>query len=73
MTAQLLGLLVLNSLFLVAGGAVVWAACCDLRLAADSAWFSIPEVDLNLPMTWNSLPRLMRELGPARYAISIRR
>jgi enoyl-CoA hydratase/carnithine racemase len=51
---------------LAVGGAVVWAACCDLRLAAESAWFSIPEVDLNLPMTWNSLPRLMRELGPAR-------
>jgi enoyl-CoA hydratase/carnithine racemase len=51
---------------LAVGGAVVWAACCDLRLAAESAWFSIPEVDVNLPMTWNSLPRLMRELGPAR-------
>jgi enoyl-CoA hydratase/carnithine racemase len=51
---------------LAVGGGVVWAACCDLRLAAESAWFSIPEVDLGLPMTWNSLPRLMRELGPAR-------
>jgi enoyl-CoA hydratase/carnithine racemase len=51
---------------LAVGGAVVVAACCDIRLAAESAWFSIPEVDLNLPMTWNSLPRLMRELGPAR-------
>jgi enoyl-CoA hydratase/carnithine racemase len=51
---------------LAVGGAVVWAACCDLRLAAETAWFSIPEVDLNIPMTWNSLPRLMRELGPAR-------
>jgi enoyl-CoA hydratase/carnithine racemase len=51
---------------LAIGGAVVLAICCDMRLAAESAWFSIPEVDLNLPMTWNSLPRLMRELGPAR-------
>jgi enoyl-CoA hydratase/carnithine racemase len=51
---------------LAIGGAVVLAICCDLRIAAESAWFSIPEVDLNLPMTWNSLPRLMRELGPAR-------
>ena len=48
------------------GGAVVIAASCDLRLAAESAWFSIPEVDLALPLTWNALPRLMRELGPAR-------
>jgi enoyl-CoA hydratase/carnithine racemase len=51
---------------LAVGGGVVIAASCDLRIAAESAWFSIPEVDLNLPMTWNSLPLLMRELGPAR-------
>jgi enoyl-CoA hydratase/carnithine racemase len=51
---------------LAVGGGVVLAACADLRLAAESAWFSIPEIDLRLPMTWNSLPRLMRELGPAR-------
>jgi enoyl-CoA hydratase/carnithine racemase len=51
---------------LAIGGAVVLASCLDLRIAAESAWFSIPEVDLDLPLTWNALPRLMRELGPAR-------
>lgn len=51
---------------LTIGGAVVFAACLDIRLAAESAWFSIPEVDLNIPLTWAALPRLMRELGPAR-------
>lgn len=51
---------------LAIGGAVVLLACLDLRLAAASAWFSIPEVDLEIPLTWNALPRLMRELGPAR-------
>lgn len=51
---------------LTIGGAVVFAACLDIRLAAESAWFSIPEVDLDIPLTWNALPRLMRELGPAR-------
>lgn len=48
------------------GGAVVFASCMDLRVAAKSAWFSIPEVELDLPLTWQALPRLMRELGPAR-------
>jgi enoyl-CoA hydratase/carnithine racemase len=48
------------------GGGVVLLSCCDLRLAAESAWFSIPEVELDVPMTWQALPRLMRELGPAR-------
>jgi enoyl-CoA hydratase/carnithine racemase len=51
---------------LAIGGGVVLTACCDLRLAAESAWFSIPEIDVGLPLTWNALPRLMRELGPAR-------
>ncbi len=51
---------------LAVGGAVVFLACLDIRIAAQSAWFSIPEVDLDIPLTWNALPRLMRELGPAR-------
>ena len=51
---------------LAVGGAVVLLAAMDLRLAAEDAWFSIPEIDLNIPLTWNALPRLMRELGPAR-------
>lgn len=51
---------------LAIGGAVVFASCMDLRVAAKSAWFSIPEVELDLPLTWQALPRLMRELGPAR-------
>ena len=48
------------------GGAVVLTACCDLRVAAESAWFSIPEVELGLPLGWNALPRLAREIGHAR-------
>jgi enoyl-CoA hydratase/carnithine racemase len=51
---------------LAIGGAVVFLSCLDLRVAARSAWFAIPEVDLHVPLTWNGLPRLMRELGPAR-------
>jgi enoyl-CoA hydratase/carnithine racemase len=51
---------------LAIGGAVVFLSAMDLRLATQSSWFSIPEIDLNIPLTWNGLPRLMRELGPAR-------
>jgi len=51
---------------LAIGGAVVFLSAMDLRLAAESAWFCIPEIDLKIPLTWNALPRLMRELGPAR-------
>jgi len=47
------------------GGGLVIAAACDLRLAADDAVFSIPEVDLGIPLAWGGIPRLVREIGPA--------
>lgn len=47
------------------GGGVVLAAACDLRVAADDTQFSIPEVDLGIPLAWGGIPRLTRELGPA--------
>lgn len=47
------------------GGGVVLAAACDLRVAADTARFSIPEVDLGIPLAWGGIPRLVREIGPA--------
>jgi enoyl-CoA hydratase/carnithine racemase len=58
----------------VGGGLVVAAACdlrvvvaaaCDLRVATDTARFSIPEIDLGIPLAWGGIPRLVREIGPA--------
>jgi len=43
----------------------VLAAACDLRIAAEDARFSIPEVDLGIPLAWGGIPRLVREIGPA--------
>jgi enoyl-CoA hydratase/carnithine racemase len=47
------------------GGGVVLAAACDLRVAADDAVFSIPEIDIGIPLAWGGIPRLVREVGPA--------
>jgi enoyl-CoA hydratase/carnithine racemase len=47
------------------GGGLVLAAACDLRVAADDTYFSIPEVDLGIPLAWGGIPRLVREMGPA--------
>ena len=47
------------------GGGLVLAAACDLRVASDDVRFSIPEVDLGIPLAWGGIPRLVRELGPA--------
>ena len=48
------------------GGGVVLAAACDLRFAAEDTYFSIPEVDLGIPLAWGAVPRLVRAIGPAR-------
>lgn len=47
------------------GGGLVLAAACDLRVAAEDTRFSIPEVDLGIPLAWGGIPRLVREIGPA--------
>lgn len=47
------------------GGGVVLTAACDLRMAAENTVFSIPEVDLGIPLAWGGVPRLAREVGPA--------
>jgi enoyl-CoA hydratase/carnithine racemase len=47
------------------GGGVVLAAACDIRVAAQGTRFSIPEVDLGIPLAWGGIPRLVREIGPA--------
>jgi enoyl-CoA hydratase/carnithine racemase len=47
------------------GGGVVLAAACDLRVAAEDAVFSIPEIELGIPLAWGGIPRLVREIGPA--------
>jgi enoyl-CoA hydratase/carnithine racemase len=47
------------------GGGLVLAAACDLRVAGEGTVFSIPEVDLGIPLAWGGIPRLLREIGPA--------
>jgi len=50
----------------VIGGAVLLALACDLRVAAESSVFQIPEVDLGIPLTWGGVPRLIREVGASK-------
>jgi len=47
------------------GGGLVVAAACDLRIASTNTRFSIPEVDLGIPLAWGGINRLVREIGPA--------
>ena len=50
----------------VIGGGVVLALACDLRIAAATTSFQIPEVELGVPLTWGGLPRLVGAVGTAR-------
>jgi enoyl-CoA hydratase/carnithine racemase len=47
------------------GGGVVLALACDLRVATAGTRWSIPEIDLGIPLAWGGIPRLLREVGPA--------
>jgi enoyl-CoA hydratase/carnithine racemase len=48
------------------GGGFVLALCCDMRIATEDAWFSLPEAELGIPLAWSGVPRLVRELGAPR-------
>ncbi len=48
----------------VVGGGIVLAAACDLRVAAQDTVFSIPEINLGIPLAWGGIERLVREIGP---------
>jgi acrylyl-CoA reductase (NADPH) len=50
----------------VVGGGVSLAVACDLRVASEDTVFSLPEVDLGVPLTWGTIPRLINEIGLAR-------
>lgn len=48
------------------GGGAALALACDFRIASGDAVFSIPEVDLGIPLTWGATARLVHEIGAAR-------
>lgn len=48
------------------GGGVSLAVACDFRVMAPDAYLVAPEVELGIPFTWNTLPRIGNLVGPAR-------
>lgn len=47
------------------GGGLALALACDWRVMAEDAFVSLPEIELDLPLTWGTLPRLIALSGPA--------
>jgi enoyl-CoA hydratase/carnithine racemase len=48
------------------GGGMAIAAACDFRVVAESARLRVPEIALGMSMGWQSLPRFVALVGPAR-------
>lgn len=48
------------------GGGLALALACDLRIAAATTVFHVPEVDLGVPLSWGAVPRLAAAVGTAR-------
>jgi enoyl-CoA hydratase len=48
------------------GGGVALVAALDLRIAGDGARFYVPEIERGMNMSWQSVPRLVALMGPAR-------
>lgn len=50
------------------GGALVLAAACDIRIAADDSRFFIPELDAGIPLAWGGMAYMVRLVGPSLAA-----
>jgi enoyl-CoA hydratase/carnithine racemase len=48
------------------GGGIALAVALDFRVMSRSAHIRIPEIGLGMNMSWQSIPRLLHLMGPAR-------
>ncbi|MEX0582632.1 MAG: enoyl-CoA hydratase/isomerase family protein [Sneathiella sp.] len=48
------------------GGGVALSVACDMRIAGRSAKFYVPEIKNGMNMSWQSIPRMVNLMGPAR-------
>ena len=48
------------------GGGMALASACDWRVAAEDASLYVPELKLGMNMSWQSVPRFVSLIGPAK-------
>lgn len=51
------------------GGGVALAISCDIRICGEGGHLRLPEVPLGMNMSWNSNPRTVNLIGPAKAKI----
>ena len=48
------------------GGGIAVTLACDWRVMGEGASLFVPEVQIGIPLVWNSLPRLVNMVGLSR-------
>jgi enoyl-CoA hydratase len=48
------------------GGGMALASACDWRVASEDSFLYVPELKLGMNMSWQSVPRFVSLIGPAR-------
>lgn len=48
------------------GGGIALTLACDWRVMGESAYLFVPEVQIGIPLGWQTIPRLVNLTGPAR-------
>ncbi|MGY6269479.1 enoyl-CoA hydratase/isomerase family protein [Achromobacter denitrificans] len=48
------------------GGGIALTLACDWRVMGRSAYLFVPEVQIGIPLGWQTIPRLVNLTGPAR-------
>src|SRR3546814_7757173 len=48
------------------GGGIALTLACDWRLMVETAYLYVPEVKIGIPLGWQTIPRLVNLVGPAR-------
>lgn len=48
------------------GGGIALTLACDWRVMAQSAYLYVPEVQIGIPLGWQTIPRLVNLVGPSR-------
>ena len=48
------------------GGGVALSVALDFRVMANDAHFRVPEIGLGMNMSWQTIPRMLHLIGPAR-------
>ncbi len=54
------------------GGGVALAVALDFRIMASNAYIRVPEIGLGMNMSWQSVPRMLHLIGPARTKHTLR-